>query len=143
MLKLGWELVSSNLSRGKLLKARFFINHKFISSHIHSTIWSGIKNTISYVLENSKFLIDIGNLSFQKDCLLSEPIIDLINFPMHVCALLKAIVNDFWSNNSWNLPALFIEKFSKVVDSIQQVKVLVIKEEDKLIWCISQPDGLP
>lgn len=43
MLKLGWDMLSTDLQWAKILKAHVFRSREITSSHIGSSIWCGIK----------------------------------------------------------------------------------------------------
>lgn len=134
MLKLGWVLSSFDSILAKLLWVRVCRNDRFISSHISSSIWSGIKNLMPAVTNNSSWLIGNGNLNFWNENWIGSPIVDLISVPYHLHCLLMAKGRDFWSMELISLPSIFVSQFLVVSKAIKEVVILVCSAEDKLAW---------
>lgn len=76
MLKLCWQLVSSNKQWAVLLKARALVNNQPIQHHLTSSVWAGLKLYINTVLANCRWHVgDVCRIDFWKDRWLSAPIV--------------------------------------------------------------------
>lgn len=50
LMKLTWELVSSNSQWSNLMRAKVMVHNKFTSTHVSSSVWQGLKHYTDVVL---------------------------------------------------------------------------------------------
>jgi len=60
ILKLAWDLMAKDSQWSILFKHRYFSNGKPLTRYFKSAIWSGIKDQIGTVLENSLWIVGTG-----------------------------------------------------------------------------------
>lgn len=143
MLKLAWEACSSNQQWSSLIRARFFRNGKPSNLYLKSTIWPGIKSFLSTVLENSSWLIGSGvNIRFWTDRWLSNPIVDLLDFPESCHNSLQSKVADFICDGKWNLPMELVTKYPALPAAIDQIVIPKFHDNDYLVWDCSASGNL-
>lgn len=87
ILKLCWELVSSNRQWAVLIRARVYIKGSYIIHYISSSIWSGLKTHFKTVLANSRWLIGDGMMNS-----------------------LNARLGAFIQDGKWKIPSMIINR---------------------------------
>lgn len=96
MLKLSWEFASSCNPWNSVLKCGAFKNNVPAAYHLTSSIWPRIRDNLSFVVDNSCWLLgDRQSINFWKDLWLSKPIVELLNVPTGMHTSLQAKVSDF------------------------------------------------
>jgi len=61
MLKLAWDLFSSNSQWAVLFKRRFFSHGQPIRYFAQSSVWHGVKNHISTIIQNTLWIVGMGD----------------------------------------------------------------------------------
>lgn len=137
ILKLSWEVMSYSQQWAALLKARFVRHNKPVVCYAKSSIWLSVRCHLNSVLEGSYWCIGNGKMiNFWKDCWLSKPIVELLEFPNNVLSTLRASVSDFICNNSWKIPTEHSAKFPDIAAEIKQVLIPPdsVGYNDLLVW---------
>lgn len=81
MMKLCWNLVSSDDQWAVLTRARVMQNNK-PNYHISSSIWLGMKPFMNTVMLNTRWLLgDDTSINFWRDRWLTRPILDFLQIP--------------------------------------------------------------
>ncbi|XP_058742495.1 uncharacterized protein LOC131614988 [Vicia villosa] len=143
-LKLCWDLLQSSDPRAIILRARVLRGNKCINHHIHSSIWSGLKNEFQIVLDNSQILIGNGlNTNFWLDIWCgSQCLADACNIPGAWHAFLNANAAAFIQNHQWSIPLQVLD-FCPNLSSIVHIVVLPsVDIEDRRVWCKSTDGDL-
>lgn len=116
MIKLCWELVSSNDQWVVMTRVRVLHKHKPIQYYISSSIWLGLKLYINTFLINTRWLLGDGtSIDFWKDRWLSQTIVDFLQIPQHIQHSLKASIREFIDNGNWLVPQWLLNKSSALV----------------------------
>lgn len=135
ILRLCWELMSSQNQWADLLTARVFKNDSQISYHICSSIWSGLKDKVSTVLDNMIWQVGSGSsIRFWLDNWSSEPIVSLFNIPENIHPFSKAKVKDFLSNGSRIIPSFLIQQYPALLPIMQQTVIPTSDCSDSMLW---------
>lgn len=105
LLKLSWEMVSSNQDWAVILRSKYLRHNSPILYHVKSSIWSAIKLFYSAVKSNTCWMVGDGaSISLWKDYLLpecTESLAEFLNIPGDAFPFLKASVKDIIYNNEW------------------------------------------
>lgn len=135
LLKLAWEVLSSDQDWATLLRSRFLRQSLPIGHYVKSSIWSGIRHTLDYVRNECCWLIGNGEkVHFWNDVWLDQSLSDLMNIPSLVRTKLNARVADFIIDNKWEIPNLICQNFLDVALKIQSVIIPKEETEDCLVW---------
>jgi ribonuclease HI len=141
-LKMCWDLVHSTLQWAQLLKARVFKNSKYVSYHISSSIWNGIKHKFPDIVMNCSWQIGNGDIiNFWTDTWCGEPLISLLNIPQNIQHNLKSTVSCFIHNASWQIPQAIMTAYPSLHNLIDHVTLHVLAREDSFLWNYSH-DGI-
>lgn len=104
LLKLSWEMYSSNKQRAIFLIKRFLKNGKPVINYIKSSLWPGFKINMQVIKAASCWQIrDGSSINFWKDKWLDQPIVDLLQIPDHWHFSLHVIA-DFLQDGNWIIP---------------------------------------
>lgn len=134
-LKLCWDLRNSSEPWALLLKSRCIKNRKPIPYHIHSSIWSSIRNEFENTNDESCWLIGNGeNVNFWNDNWCGAPLSITFNLPEHISQNLHASVQDFIFNGSWSIPLSMQSMFPGINLLVQHVTIPVEDSQDKIVW---------
>ncbi|XP_019460146.1 PREDICTED: uncharacterized protein LOC109359906 [Lupinus angustifolius] len=140
LLKLAWEMISSNHEWAIFFRDRFGSNPTPSNRYFKSSIWSAIKANWHTLHLNSVWIIGNGQkTNFWLDNWLGEPLVDTLNIPLHLHNHLKATVADFISNEAWIIPHTLTSKYPNLTSQI--CNIIPNSETDKLAWKSSN-DGL-
>jgi ribonuclease HI len=133
-LKLCWSILTSNCSWAKLLKDRVVRGRKIIQHHIHSSIWSSVKDEFSTILENSFWLLGNGkDINFWNDNWCGCSLADLFNIPPHISQNLLSTVSDYINNGAWHFPNQLLQHYNFGF-LIQRTTIPFADSQDQLIW---------
>jgi len=101
-LKLGWELMHSQDQWASFLRRRVKRGKHSLQYHIYSSIWSGIKEYMQVISENSTWLLGNGNsINFWLDNWCGDTLVNLLNIPPNLHHHLKVYVSDFIHDFQW------------------------------------------
>lgn len=135
MMKLCWDLVSTNEQWVVMLRSRILKDHMPISHHISSSVWSGLKPFISSVSIHSRWILGNGcSINFWKDRWLSSPIVDFLQIPVHLHKHLNALVKDFIKDSCWTIPQWLLDSSSDFARELKQVFIPIYQAADELVW---------
>jgi hypothetical protein len=82
MMHLCWKFLSSNDDWARLCRARFLRSGVPTATYIRSSVWFGIKQHITTITDNSRWLIGTGdNIYFWTDNWLGDKLSDLLSIP--------------------------------------------------------------
>lgn len=105
LLLLTWKLYTSNEQWANICRTRFLNKHKPKTHHLTSSVWTGMKPHIHYILTHSNWSIGNGkNISFWADRWLEHTIVDLWNIPPSVLNEIDLEVSHFIVDGKWCLP---------------------------------------
>lgn len=136
--------MSSSKQWAALLKARFVRKNKPVVYYARSSIWPSVRCKLNYVFEASVWCFGNGkNTNCWLDCWLSKPLVEVLDLPGNIHALLKATVSDFISNSSWHIPLEFSNQFLSIAAEMLQVHIPLDSDNcsDSLVWKASS-DGI-
>jgi ribonuclease HI len=134
-LKLGWDLLHSDSSWAKLLRARALRNGRPILHHIFSSLWAGVKTEYSNIKSNSVWIIGDGSsISFWHDNWSGSPLTSKLAIPDQVSGSLQATVRDFIFNNKWNIPPLLSRFFPSLQGILNSGSLPLDDPTDLLSW---------
>jgi hypothetical protein len=106
MMHLCWKFLSSNDDWARLCRARFLRSGAPTATYIRSSVWSGIKQHITTISDNSRWLIGTGdNIYFWTDNWLGDKLSDLLSIPTPLLPQLQSKVSSFIHNNKWRVQA--------------------------------------
>lgn len=143
LLKLAWNVLSSQGHWSLLLRSRFLRYNKPIGHYAKSSIWPGVRQFINTAVLGSCWQIGNGNkVNLWRDYWLPYSISEELNIPDHVLKYLKADVKDFIHNKSWFIPRALETLFPDIARDIQQIIIPVEAAEDQLIWKDSSDGSL-
>lgn len=133
MLKLAFDLISSNKQWANLINARFIKHRSPIMHYVKSSIWIGLKSFMHTVTEYTSWHLGDGSrINFWHDKWLANPIDSMLGIPES--ASLQATVSDFIKSKSWNIPQLMVNKFPNPVAEIMQMVIPLNNSEDYIVW---------
>lgn len=105
MLKLSWDILSSDKQWVCFLKARFLRSISMITYYVQSSIWPGVKSSFPIVLKNSIWIIGNGtNVNFWLDRWISDPIAKKLSLPTSLHPHLTSSVSEFIADGKWTFP---------------------------------------
>ncbi|XP_019435927.1 PREDICTED: uncharacterized protein LOC109342391 [Lupinus angustifolius] len=129
MLKLAWDMLSSNQEWAGFFKKRFGKPKKYYKS----SIWPGIKANLQLAISNSMWLIGDGReINFWNDNWLGRTLVDLLNIPPELHSSLLASVADFTANSNWIIPQELANKFPTI--ALQISHIFICNSKDRLVW---------
>jgi len=128
-------MLNSKSSWATLLKDRTHRNNKITKHHIYSSIWSGVKEELSIIRDNSIWLLGNGeNINFWNDNWCGTPLSNSLNIPPSISHSLSATVSDFINNGQWSFPSQLLHLFPNLLHLVQAVVIPLEPVQDKLIW---------
>lgn len=134
-LKLCWSMINSHSAWAILLKDSVFKKGRVIKHHIYSSIWSGIKDELEVIYDNSVWLVGDGsNINFWLDSWCGDPLVDQLHIPAQFRNLLSAKVSDFIVNGQWSIPTQLSSMFSSLSSIISTVSIPMESTQDTFIW---------
>lgn len=105
MLKLAWNLISSNSQWAVLCGQCFLCNGKPRLSYFKSFVWPGVKTHVDMVLLNSKWIVGSGNvINLWTDNWLGEPLADLLPIDPTLHVGFNSKVEDIIVDGGWSIP---------------------------------------
>lgn len=63
------------------------------------------------------------NIKFWTDTWTSQPLVNLINFPIQLLSRLIAKVKDFICNGSWHIPDILLQKILGLGSELEKVTI--------------------
>lgn len=143
MLKLSWDFISSSKQWTDVLRARTIRNGSMVQYSIKSSIWCGIKQHFSTVMQNVKWQVGDGrSINFWTDSWLSQSLVSLFNIPPHLHQYLKARVSDFLQDGAWIIPDILKIKYPALDFELKNISIPFFQAEDQLMWDKSESGGL-
>ncbi|XP_058746815.1 uncharacterized protein LOC131619766 [Vicia villosa] len=134
-LQLCWIFVKGEQEWTHLLASRIKRNHKLISYHINSSIWTSIKACYSTVIDNTKWIIGNGaKVNFWLDTWLDEPIANTFNIPRVFHKHIKVLVKDWLLGQRWCIPENVLQAFPNLSQMISSVQIPESGVEDCIVW---------
>ncbi|MCH80548.1 ribonuclease H protein [Trifolium medium] len=134
-LSLCWSLLHSQASWALLLKDRVLRGNRIINHHIYSSIWCGIKDEFSVIMDNSIWLLGDGNdINFWNDNWSGIRLCELLNIPEHIRPFLSSKVSDFIVNGRWTIPPLLQQVYPNLLSIISPVLIPFELSQDLLLW---------
>jgi len=136
ILKLAWNLLSSNSQWAVIFKSRFFSHGQPILRYFKSSVWPGIKNHIGTILQNSLWIVGMGEkIHLWTDNWLGETLVNLLNIDPFFHSSFSGKVSEVINNGSWNLlSALLVAAVTSNLDGITLSRVQL---PDSLVWSYS------
>jgi hypothetical protein len=134
-LKLAWDLLFENSLWARFLRSRVIRKDKFISHHIFSSIWSGIKNKLQTIWDNSCWILGKGNnINFWKHDWCGEILAQKFNIPVALYHHLNEKVQDFIVDNQWYVPLEIQDEHPTLLPFLQTIIIPFEEKEDQIIW---------
>ncbi|CAL0327882.1 unnamed protein product [Lupinus luteus] len=132
LLKLTWDMRSSPQDWACFYRQRFGCNWSPSTRFFKSSIWPGIKENWYTSSNNAIWLVGEGHgVNFWLDNWIGEPIVDLLNIPMHLQPSLKANCSSFIDGSRWIIPTVLKNFSPSICNSIAATKRV---DNDILIW---------
>ncbi|XP_019435980.1 PREDICTED: uncharacterized protein LOC109342436 [Lupinus angustifolius] len=133
MLKLTWDLKTSNLEWANFFILKFNCKSYNTPKYSKSSIWPGIRENWLQANLNSIWLVGNGlSVNFWRDNWLGEPLVDTLNIPMSIHANLQGSIAIFSLNSKTIIPRELNRKFSSVSHDFSCYKRY--GGHDKLVW---------
>lgn len=120
MLKLAWNLFSTNSQWATLFKSRFFSQGQPIRHFFMSSVWHGVKYHLDSVLQNSLWIVGKGDqINLWTDNWLGEPLVTLFHIDTFFHSSFSGKVSEVIANGTWNLPApLLVHEITSRLSSV-------------------------
>ncbi|XP_019435225.1 PREDICTED: uncharacterized protein LOC109341721 [Lupinus angustifolius] len=135
MLKLAWDMNSSQQEWATYYKNRFCRNKEPKSSYIKSSIWPGIRKHWQVILDNSIWVFGNGNsIRYWKDNWLGKTLVDLLGIPNQISSALLARILDFIHHSAWIIPSWLPRINPQVCQNILRTPIPATHLPDKLAW---------
>jgi hypothetical protein len=142
-LHLCWNLLNSNSSWARLLRSRVTRGRGIIQHHIYSSLWCGVKDEFSVIMDNSTWLLGDGkDICCWTDSWCGPPLADQLHIPDHITHLLSSRVCDFIVNGNWLIPDQLAQLFPNLYSLISHVTIPLVPDKDKLLWMHSDDGDL-
>ncbi|XP_058781014.1 uncharacterized protein LOC131655124 [Vicia villosa] len=133
-LFLCWQLLSRRQPWASLLYARVFRNRKALSYNIQSSLWKGLKEWYTTVLEHNTWVIGNGKMiNFWLDNWSGEVLASKFKVPDCFHPNLKVTVADCW-NNGWAIHTNILTALPNLLNSIRPFFVSGLDFPDTLAW---------
>ncbi|XP_019418539.1 PREDICTED: uncharacterized protein LOC109329320 [Lupinus angustifolius] len=135
MVKLAWEMNSSQQEWANYYRSRFCRNKEPKTSYIKSSIWPGIRKHWHVILENSIWLLGNGsNIRYWGDNWLGKTLVDLLGIPNQISSALLAKIPDFIQDSAWIIPSWLTRIHPEVCHRILRTHIPASHLPDKLVW---------
>ncbi|XP_024630075.1 uncharacterized protein [Medicago truncatula] len=133
MLKLAWNLLSSNSQWAVLLKRRFFSQGQPIRYFVKSSVWHGVKNHMSILRQNKLWIVGTGDrINLWTNNWLGEPLVTLFNIDPFFHASFTGKVSEVIVNGNWDLPASLL--VPEVTSRLASITLPRTELPDSLVW---------
>jgi len=132
MLKLAWDLFSSNSQWAVLFKSRFFSHGQPIRYFAQSSVWHGVKNHISTIIQNTLWIVRTGDRIMWTDNWLGEPLVNLFNIDPFFHSSFSGKVSEVIDNGHWNLPPSLL--VPEVTSGLASITLPQEQLPDSLVW---------
>lgn len=140
LLHLCWQLFTQNSECSSLLQKRFLSYGTPKSRYFKSSIWLGVKDKLSLVSSNTRWIIGNGeNILLWFDNWMDSSLVSMLGLPSHLFPSLKANLAFVINDGKWNIPRTILD-FPLVAAQIMQITLSVTPLSDKRVW-IHSPDG--
>jgi ribonuclease HI len=134
-LKQFWELLNSDNQWAEILRCRVVRKHGFITHHIFSSIWNGIKDQQHHIEQHTRWIIGNGNnINFWTHNWSGTPIVDFLQIPQHLHPHLHSKVADLIVDHHWSLPIELQIAYPTLLPYLQKFPIPLENKEDCLIW---------
>lgn len=121
-----WHFLNKEQDWVKLLAARVLRNGKVITYSIKSSLWKGVKEHYTYVLENTRWILGNGEkVNFGIDDWIGVPLVKKFNIPEIFHHTLTSKVAEFWSNNQWSLHANLLLDKPEILPAIAAYSIMI------------------
>lgn len=101
LLKLSWDMLSSNDHWSVLLKSRFMKFNRPLGHYVKSSIWPGVRQFINTTVDGYCWQLGDGKqINFWRDCRLDSSIADMLHLQDSMLPKLLSSVSDFIHNGS-------------------------------------------
>lgn len=124
LLFLAWKLITSEEKWACICRERFLKHFKPKNHHITSSVWSGMKPHINFIMEH--FTWSIGNgqtVSFYTDRWVDLVLADHWHIPSSILPSIDIKVADCIVNGKWCLPPYISQKDPVVANKIQCITI--------------------
>ncbi|XP_058774831.1 uncharacterized protein LOC131649104 [Vicia villosa] len=133
-----WELVNSDCSWAVLLRSRITRKNRFITHHIYSSIWYGVKQEMKIVMDNSTWVLSNGSsISLWSDRWCGSPLFlhSDASVLIEEHSVDRLLINGSWdfSRSATNIPASLQVR-------ICSCTIPIVSRPDKRCWDNS-PNG--
>lgn len=125
LLDLSWKLFTQDSQCSLLFQQRFLSFGLPQSRYFKSSIWPGVKEFLSTVLENSVWIVGNGeNINHWLDNWMGATLVSILNPPPSMYALLKTNLHSVIDNGRWQV-LLSLLNYPTVAESILQITLTV------------------
>jgi hypothetical protein len=115
--------------------ARAIRGKNVIHHYIYSSLWSGIKEEVNTIFDNSIWLLVNGkDINFWNDKWCGPPLSEVFNIPAHNSKNLISSVNDFILNGQCCILIQLSQRFTNLSSLVQQVTISLEPSQDILLW---------
>ncbi|CAK8568435.1 unnamed protein product [Lathyrus sativus] len=116
-----------------IVKARVFMNDLLHKSHVLSSVWTGCKEVLEDLMQNSMWSIGKGNkINVWCDNWCGKPLVSMLQVPVVQWPLLKADLSSILCDNSFNLPSGLIRLYPDLPNLVSNIFMNYLSE-DKLV----------
>lgn len=132
--KFGWPLLTQNSLWSNFFRAKYVKNKQLslcLGRILGSSFWHKVVEGIPFILENSKWKVNEGDLSFWYDKFLDEgPLYDL----EHQIEFLENRIKELLINDIWDIGKLQDMVGPQLVTKIMETTRNLSNKKDVLIW---------
>jgi len=134
LLHLSWKLFTQDSQCSWLFQQRFLSFGIPRTRYFKSSIWSGVREYLNTVNENSVWIIGNGNdINLWLDNWMGTPLVSLLNPPVHMYSSLTAKLSSVMVNGKWQIPKALID-FPSVAEQTLNITLPITPLPDKRVW---------
>jgi hypothetical protein len=134
-LKMCWNLMQSDEQWANIIRSRAIRDHRCITHHISSSIWSGVKAKFHVIKDNCSWIVGDGKqINFWSDSWCGQVLAQTYNLPDHLVQLLPKKLDRYIVNQCWNISDELNQYFPNLRSLVSQVIIPSGNQRDKLVW---------
>lgn len=134
-LKMCWTLLHSDQQWAHILRNRALRDQRSIRYHIFSSIWSGVKDELQVIKNNSTWIVGNGkDINFWYDSWCDGSLNQLLNIPGHLILQFPAKLENFVENHRWNIPDDLHDLYPNLRSLVSKVTLANHNSSDSLVW---------
>jgi len=142
-----WSLLQSDELWANIIRSRVIRDHRCITHHISSSIWSGVKAEFYVIKDNCSWNVGDGKqINFWSDSWCGQVLVQTYNLvqsynlaqtynlPDHLVQLLPRKLDSYITDHTWNISEDLNQYFPNLRFLVSQVTLPSGNQRDKLVW---------